>query len=373
MQQPSAPRLRVAIVAPSLNILGGQAVQARRLLDAWNNDPDVDAWLVPINPEPPAWLRFATRIKYARTVATQLIYWPLLFRELRQADVVHVFSASYFSFLLAPLPAVAVSKLLGRPILMNYRSGEAPDHLQRSRLARAVLAGVDRNVVPSRFLADVFGAHGIGAQIISNIVDRERFRFRLRERLAPRLLSTRNFEPLYDLACTIRAFARVQEKYPDATLTLVGRGSEEAALRSLVANLGVRGVTFVGPVRPEDIWQFYAAADIYVQTPNIDNMPASILEAFASGVPVVSTNAGGVPAILTDNVHGLLAPIGDDRAVADAVLSLLADGGLAQRLALAAYATTDALTWERVRPQWLGAYRDLLKRPVGQAATVRPV
>ena len=65
------------------------------------------------------------------------------------------------------------------------------------------------------------------------------------------------------------------------------------------------------------MWRYYAAADIYLQTPEIDNMPTSVLEAFASGCAVVSTAAGGVPTILTDGVHGYLVPCGDDAAAAD--------------------------------------------------------
>src|SRR5688572_372529 len=102
MQNDRRSQLRVAIVAPSMGILGGQAVQADRLLHAWQGDPDVHAWLVPINPIPPGVFRHAVAIKYLRTIATQLTYWPQLVRELRHADIVHVFSASYFSFLLAP-------------------------------------------------------------------------------------------------------------------------------------------------------------------------------------------------------------------------------------------------------------------------------
>jgi L-malate glycosyltransferase len=370
---PQPSTLAVAVVAPSLAILGGQAVQARRLLDSWRGDPDVHAWLVPINPPPARWLRPAARIKYIRTLLTQLHYWPLLLRELRRADVVHVFSASYFSFLLAPLPAVLVARLLGRPILMNYRSGEAPDHLRRSRLARSTLRNVDRNVVPSRFLQGVFAEHGIDAAVIPNIIDRDRFRFRLRDPLEPRLVSTRNFEPLYNVGCTLRAFGRVQRRFPAATLTLVGAGSEESELRSQVTALGLRGVTFAGSIAPENIWRHYAEADIYVQTPNIDNMPSSILEAFASGLPVVSTDAGGVPAMLTDELHGLLAPVGDDAAVARQVVRLLEDPPLARRLALAGHATTEALTWNRVRGQWLTAYRELLRRPLAETPTVRPI
>src|SRR5262245_13002335 len=106
MPPPSSRRLRVAIVVASLRILGGHSVQARRLLQGWANDPDIEAWIVPINPVPPRPLDRLLGVKYVRTLITQLWYWPLLFREVRKADVIHVFSASYSSFLLAPLPAI---------------------------------------------------------------------------------------------------------------------------------------------------------------------------------------------------------------------------------------------------------------------------
>jgi hypothetical protein len=76
-------RLNIAIVAPSMGILGGQAVQAARLLRSWRDDPEVNAWLVPINPVPPGPLRAAVNVKYLRTLATQLTYWPLLIKALR--------------------------------------------------------------------------------------------------------------------------------------------------------------------------------------------------------------------------------------------------------------------------------------------------
>lgn len=362
-------RLNVAIVAPSMGILGGQAVQAARLLRAWKDDPDVHAWLVPINPAPPHALAWALNIRYVRTVVTQLLYWPLLLRELRRADVVHVFSASYFSFLLAPLPAVLAARLYGKPVVMNYRSGEAPDHLKRSSIARAVLRRVDANAVPSRFLHDVFVAFGITSEIIPNIVDVERFRFRRRERLQPRVVSTRNFETLYNLPCTLRAFRLVQDRHPDATLTLVGGGSHDSDVRRLAAELALNHVTFAGRVRPDDISRFYAEADIYLQTPDIDNMPSSILEAFASGCAVVSTMAGGVPAVVRDGLNGLLVPCGDETAAADAVLRLLEDPALARRVADAAREACGKYQWSAVRAMWMGLYRRVVRLRAIAAAT----
>ncbi len=316
---------------------------------------------MPVNPRLPAPLDAATRIKYLRTIITESAYLPQLVRELRRADVAHVFSASYSSFLLAPLPAILVAQALGKPVVLNYRSGEAPDHLRRSAIARHVIARVDRNIVPSRFLVDVFASFGIDASIVPNIVDADRFRFRERRPLSPRLLSTRNFDALYNVACTLRAFQLVQRRYPDSSLTLVGGGPEEPRLRALVAELGVRHVTFAGRIDPDAIARYYTAHDIFVQTPNIDNMPTSVIEAYASGLPVVSTDAGGVPAILTHGVHGLLAPLNDHEAVAARILELLEDEDFARRLAARGYQRSRECTWTAVRQQWLDAYRGVLR------------
>jgi len=355
-------RLRVAIVAPSLRILGGQAVAADQLLQEWRDDAAVEAWLVPINPVPVNVLRYGTRIKYVRTFVTELTYLPLLVRELRRADVVHIFSASYTSFLIAPLPAIAVAKALGKPVILNYHSGQAPDHLRRSAIARATLARVDRNVVQSSFLHQVFARFGLDSAIIPNTIDSRRFPFRRRETFGPHILSTRNLEPLYNVTCTIRAFRLVQDRYPDATLTLVGSGSEEQTLQALARELRLSGVAFAGRVPPTEVSRFYQAADIFVQSPDIDNMPLSILEAFATGLPVVSTEAGGVPAILRHEIDGLLAPLNDHRTVAAHVIRLLEDQALAARLVQAAHERCRAFSWSTVREKWLEVYRQAAAR-----------
>ena len=138
------------------------------------------------------------------------------------------------------------------------------------------------------------------------------------------------------MACTLRAFRLVQDRYPDATLTLVGAGSRGRArfVRSR-ASSRLRNVTFAGRVAPTRSGATTRDADIYLQTPDIDNMPSSVLEAFASGCPVVATNAGGVPAILTDDVHGLLVAAATTRRRRERMLRLLDDPALVERLTTA--------------------------------------
>ena len=108
---------------------------------------------------------------------TKLVYIPSLVQAAIKADIVHVFSASYFSSFLVPLPAVIIARLLGKPVLVDYRSGEAPDHLRRSAITRATLRLADQNVVPSHFLQGVLASHEIASRVIPNIIDRDRFRF----------------------------------------------------------------------------------------------------------------------------------------------------------------------------------------------------
>ena len=224
------------------------------MLEGWAQSADVDAWLVPINPVPPPPFHRLLNVKFVRTAATQLCYWPLLVRELRRADIAHVFSASYTGFLLSTVPAVVVARALGKPVVLNYHSGEAPDHLAGSRLARALLRRAsDVIVVPSRFLFDVFRQFDLKSTVVFNSIDTAHYNYRARSPLRPHLLSTRNFETLYNVGCTLRAFARVQKRHPEATLTLIGSGSQDNALRALARSLGLQNVTFVGRVHPRDM------------------------------------------------------------------------------------------------------------------------
>jgi len=356
--------IRVLLVGPSLRNLGGQAIQARRLLEAFGTLPDLTPSFLPIDPPLPGPLGLLQRVRFVRTIVTELAYLASLVARIPRADVVHVFSASYFSFLLAPAPAILLARLFGKRVVLNYRSGEADDHLARwgwhvtpiLRLAHAI-------VTPSGYLVEVFARHGLAAESVENFVDLDAIPFRVRAHPAPRFLANRNFESLYNVACVVRAFAAIQQEVPAASLTLVGKGSQRADLQALAEALGLREVTFTAAVPPEEMARLYGEAEVYLNAPNIDNMPNSVIEAFAAGLPVVSTAAGGIPFIVTDGVDGLLVPVGDSAALARAALRVLREPGLAERLTSAARArVVRTYSWDAVRVRWLALYRRLATR-----------
>jgi glycosyltransferase involved in cell wall biosynthesis len=356
-----------------MDILGGQAVQVTRLLRRLREIEGIEVDFLPVNPRLPGPLRRLQGIKYVRTVVTSIAYGVSLLMRLRRYDVVHAFSASYTSYLLAPLPAMAVAKLFGKRVVLNYRSGEASDHLGRFPTARRTMRLADEIVVPSGYLVEVFGAFGLHARSILNFVDLDGINYRERTSIRPVFLSNRNLEALYNVGCTLKAFAIIQRRHPDARLTIVGDGGERAALEALAARLGLRQVEFVGKVAPERMREFYAAADVYLNSPNIDNMPNSVIEAFASGIPVVTTNAGGIPFIVTHGETGLMVACDDHEALAAQALSLL--DAPARALEIAARARAECLTryvWPSVAVEWEDLYRGLVQgngRSSGSAAS----
>ncbi|MFL5620528.1 MAG: glycosyltransferase family 4 protein [Gemmatimonadaceae bacterium] len=360
---PADRPIRVCIVAPSLSILGGQAVAAQRLLERLNAVPGLEVDFLPHDPRTNALLRLLQRVKYVRTVATSIAYVASLFRRLPRYDVVHVFSASYWSFLLAPTPAILIGKWLGKRVVVNYRSGEAEDHLQRwPRTATPTLHRADAVVTPSGYLVDVFARFGVRAESISNFVDPDAVRFRRRTSLRPVFLSNRNFQALYNVPCVLRAFAVIQERMPDARLIVIGDGPERAHVHETARALALRNVEFVGAVPPTEMGRWYDQADVYLNASDIDNMPNSIIEAFACGLPVVTTGAGGIPYVVEHERNGLLVECGDHEGLAAAALRLLEDPALAQRVIAEGLRDVDQLyTWSSVSHRWAALYRRLVQ------------
>ena len=357
--------IRICLVGPSMDIVGGQAVQVTRLLRRLRECDGLDVDFLPVNPRLPGPFRMLQRVKFIRTIATSIAYGASLLHRVRRYDVIHAFSASYTSYLLAPLPALLVARLFGKRIVLNYRSGEANDHLRRSPLARWTMRLADEIVVPSGYLVGVFAQFGLTARAIVNFVDLDRIDHRVRTTIRPIFLSNRNLEPLYNVACTVRAFAIIQRDQPDARLTIVGDGSERAALERLARQLALRNVTFVGKVAPERMREFYDAADVYLNSPAIDNMPNSIIEAYAAGIPVVTTNAGGIPYVVTHADTGFMVESDDHEGMARCALELI---HVPERALVAVRARDVCLrryVWPAVAAEWERLYRGLIGVRVG--------
>lgn len=338
--------------------MANQCRQLVRLL----RDDGIPVNLVCTNaPYRPSWIG---KFPVIRAGFRLLPYLLNLWRAAGRNCLFHVFANSGWAWHLVAAPAVIAARLRGIPVIINYRGGNADAFLAGApRYVVKMLAGVAGLVTPSGFLRDVFAKYGLKATIVSNVIDLTRFKprkMRLNEK-APHLIVTRNLEPIYDIPTALHAFAQVRESYPGARLTVAGTGPELEPCRQLATSLGIDGaVIFAGRIDNDQIPELYASADLALNPSTVDNMPISILEAYASGVPVVTTNVGGIPYIATEEESALLVPPGDPGAMAAAVCRILGDQALAERLIGKGLDQATRYAWPAVRDQWFAVYREVL-------------
>ena len=347
--------IRVCLVGPKY-LTGGQAIEARTIVEGFRTDPEIRVEMQPIDPLIPGWI---ARLRGIRTIARMPLFLAGLVRRIARADVVHVFTAAFSPFVLTTTPAILLGRLMGKPVILNYRDGRAPDHLPAAWV-RWILERATVRVFPSGYLRDVFAGFDLDGEVVPNVVDTERFRFRPRRPLRPVLISCRLLEPLYAVENTLRAFAIVRRAMPEARLIVIGGGDREPFLRRLVREERIEGVEFHGAVSHDAVADWFDRADIFVNSSREDNMPHSIIEAFSSGLPVVTTGAGGIPYVVEHERNGLLVGIDDPQGMADAVVRLLRDPELAERLVGEGQRDCEKrYSWTAARHSWTALYRRL--------------
>ena len=351
----AAPPRRLTLVGPLPPPSGGMANQTRQLASLLAAE-GTDVRIVQTNaPYAPSWIG---RVPVVRAVFRLAPYLLRLWRDVRGSDVVHVMANSGWAWHLFAAPAVWIARLRGVPAVVNYRGGDAAAFFERQiHLVRPSLRQVAEVIVPSGFLRAVFERHGVAAAIVPNVVNLEAFRPATEAPRFPHLVVTRNLEPIYDIGTAIEAFALVAKARPDARLTIAGSGPERAALERFAAEQGVgASVRFTGRLDNAELPELYRSATLMLNPARIDNMPNSLLEAMASGVPIVSTDVGGIPYLVEDGVSALLGPSGDAQAMASGALRILDDPALGVRLARSGLEASRGYAWAKVRGDLFAVY-----------------
>ena len=353
MGEAHSSRAAIAIVAPVPPPVGGMALQAQALRDRVREE-GFPAEVVSTNPSIPAAL---DRIPGLRAITKTLIYLASLGRVVPRVAVVHVLAASYFYFFARVLPAVLLCRVSGRRVIVNYRGGEAFVFFRRyGWLARPVLSLANVLTVPSSYLKRCFEEQGFAPEIIGNFVNPDRFHFRERTQLTPKLIVARSLEPMYNVEMAVRAFALIKQTCSQATLDVLGTGTEENRLKRIVRDLRLDGVEFYGEVPHQSVPVLLDRCDILLNPTNVDNFPMNLIEAFASGLAVVSTNVGGVVDLLAGSDAAALVQPDDYRAMAEKVLFLLNHPAHVQSQMLAGRSLAEKYSWESIRENLFNLY-----------------
>jgi L-malate glycosyltransferase len=364
---------KVGLVGPLPPPSGGMANQTRQLANLLAQE-GVEVAVVQVNAAyRPAWIG---SVRVIRALFRLVPYLLQLWRVAGRVQLFHIMANSGWAWHFFAAPAIWIGKMRGVPIVVNYRGGSAEDFFSRSFFwIKPTMRRVDRLIVPSEFLQQVFKKFGLVAEVVPNVVDLKRFApdAAIKEAIAkgPHIIVTRNLEPIYDIGTALRALSIVKRSWPDARMTIAGSGPDRDMLMALARALDLEAsVLFTGRLDNERMATVYQQAELFVNSSVVDNMPNSILEALASGVPVVTTDVGGIPFLVEHDKTAILVSPRDPEAMAVALIDLLNSPAKARRLANAGRDYVQRYTWESVRARLFDVYSSLAVGPHDQAVDV---
>jgi len=290
-------------------------------------------------------------------VTRSLVRWLSYIKDLSsgaiRSEILFIYSSSWANFILVTIPAVFFSRLLLRKVIISYHGGNAGEFFRRYPFFTFALRLADRVVVPSAYLAAVFNKIGISCQILPNIIDSSAFSFKQRTNITPRIVTTRSHSKNYNLKCAIDVFSRIKNDFPEAYFTIAGCGSQTGYLKDYVKKHNIEGIEFKGCVNNKNLPEILNEHDIFLNTSLVDNMPLSILEAFASGLLVVSTPAGGIPFLVKDGFSGYLADDFGPVSVENKLRKALGSNGETKRIISNAASLVSSYTWDGIKNLFL--------------------
>lgn len=268
-----------------------------------------------------------------------------------KADVVHVHACSRYGFMPVVVCAPLNRLLFRKRLVISFHGAEGHVWIRRAGwLVRLYLKMADEVVVVSPQLKDAFAKHGITSWVLWNLVDLERFTFRERKNIRPNIVWIRHFEEMYDPMTAVKVFHRIKRKMNDATITFIGDGSIRPQMEEYIAEHQLTGVEFLGRLANSSVPPVFDKADIFLNTSKNDGLPTALLEASAAGLPVVTTNAGGIPNMMENGKDGVVVPVGDVDALAQAIIELLEHPERAAAMSVAARKNAERYGWkERVK------------------------
>lgn len=266
--------------------------------------------------------------------------------------LIDTFSTSnfYYAFITSQL-----CRLLNVKYINILRGGNLPYRLKNSpKLSALIFNHSYQNIAPSGYLKYEFEKQGYTTIVIPNIIPLDNYIFKERKKSAPKLLYVRAFAEIYNPSMAIEVLLELKKTHPNTVLCMIGpdRDGTLAAVKSLINKYGLTdSVEITGALSKEKWHEKSKEFDIFINTTNVDNTPVSVLEAMALGLPIVSTNVGGIPYLIDTNINGLLVDKNDVHKMTEYVISLI--DGNHKDMATNARKKVESFSWEVVKKDWL--------------------
>ncbi|RZJ70872.1 glycosyltransferase family 4 protein [Flavobacterium sp.] len=236
------------------------------------------------------------------------------------------------------------------------RGGNLPERLAKSpKLCKMIFANSYKNIAPSGYLMDAFAKAGFdNLTYVPNTLEVDNYEFWPRTNLRPKLFWVRSFSPIYNPKMAIDVLKILKREFPDASLCMVGpdKNGFQSEIVSYARQNDV-AVAFTGKLSKPQWHELSREYDIFINTTHYDNTPVSVIEAMALGLPVVSTNVGGIPFLLEHDKTALLVEDSDVEAMVANIVKLVSDQDVSQRLANQARSLVETFDWHKIKYKWV--------------------
>jgi len=351
--------LKILLIGEYPPPFAGIGVQTKHLYELFLNN-NIHVNLLSLTQNQSGKFSFINNIRFLRG-GINLIQYFINLIKIRKSNIVHILASSGLNFYIFSIPALFVSKLLRKKTIIHYHGGGAHDFFRNKRwLLKSSNLFIDKLVVPSGFLQDVFSKFGYTSTIIPNAINLTTFKFELRTEIRPNILSVRNFTSLYNISCAIRAFKVLHTDIPEARMIIAGDGVEKDKLISLAKELELdKAIEFVGNIPNDMMASLYKKSDILINTSNIDNMPVSILEAQAMGLVVVTTDPGGIPYIIENKINGFTTDINNDKKLGKHLITAVRNQELSISMIVEGRKSISNMDSLKVLQQWIHLYNSI--------------
>lgn len=281
-----------------------------------------------------------------------MLFTVIKFRKESSYVLIDTYSTSafWFAFLVSQL-----CRLLKLPFIPILHGGNLPQRIKKNPyLSKLIFKNAYRNIAPSYYLKSEFESAGYDNIIyIPNTIELQYYPFKERTIIKPKLLWVRAFAHIYNPKMAIDVLNKIKEKYPHAELCMVGPdkdGSLEQT-RKYAKSLNLN-VTFTGGLTKQDWILLSEKYDVFINTTHFDNTPVSVIEAMALGLPVVSTNVGGIPFLLEDEKDSILVNDNDSIIMSQKVELLLQNPDQVTQITNNALKKVKYFDWQNVKNNW---------------------
>ncbi|MDP2060433.1 MAG: glycosyltransferase family 4 protein [Flavobacteriaceae bacterium] len=275
-------------------------------------------------------------------------------RNRSKADAVLIDTYSTQNFYYALLCGM-LCRLLRLPYFPVLHGGNLPTRLKNSpRMSNLLFKNSKTNIAPSNYMHDSFIKNGFQNTVcIPNFIELENYSFKERSTVAAKLLWVRSFKEIYHPEMAIEVAHLLKTKGYKVSLCMVGPAMDDTYPRcvELAQTLKI-GVRFTGRLSKPEWAALSREYDIFINTTHLDNLPVSVLEAMALGMPVVSTDVGGISALIVDDKNGLLCPDNDAETMAQQMIRLIENPILTAQISRAGRLTAEEFAWEKVKSMW---------------------